>query len=70
VAASHAVLRAKIGLERATAVLRASEVTRDAQNDRYRAGVASLLELLDAENLAQEARRAGIEAERDQQLAR
>jgi outer membrane protein len=69
VAASHAVLRAKIDLERAGAVLRAAEVARDAQNGRYRAGLASMLELLDAESLAQEARRARIEAERDRQLA-
>jgi outer membrane protein len=69
VAASHAVLRAKIELERAVAVLRASESAREVQNGRYRAGLASLLELLDAENLAQQARRASIEAEREHQIA-
>jgi len=69
VAASHAVLRAKIELERAVAVMRASESAREAHNGRYRAGLASLLELLDAENLAQQARRASIEAERDNQIA-
>jgi outer membrane protein len=69
VAATHAVERAKIERERAVAVLRASEVARDAQNGRYRVGLASLLELLDAENLAQQSRRASIEAERDEQLA-
>jgi outer membrane protein TolC len=63
------VVRAKIDLERAVAVLRASEVARDAQNGRYRAGLASMLELLDAENLAQQSRRASIEAERDHRLA-
>jgi outer membrane protein TolC len=69
VAASHAVARAKIELERAVAVLHASEGAREAQNGRYRAGLASMLELLDAENLAQQARRASIEAQRDHQLA-
>jgi outer membrane protein TolC len=69
VVASHAVLRAKLELERAVAVMRASESAREAQNGRYRAGLASLLELLDAENLAQQARRASIEAERDHQIA-
>ena len=69
VAASHAVQRAKIELERTVEVLRAAEVTRDAQNGRYRAGMASMLELLDAEDLEQEARRERIEAERDYRLA-
>jgi outer membrane protein len=69
VAAAHGVVRAKIELERAAAVLQASETARDAQNGRYRAGLASLLELLDAENLAQQARRARIEAERDHRVA-
>jgi outer membrane protein TolC len=63
------VLHAKIELERARAVLRASETARDAQNGRYRAGLSSMLELLDAEHLAQQARRSRIEAERDQRLA-
>jgi outer membrane protein len=69
VAAVHAAVRAKSELERAVAVLRASEVTREVQNGRYRAGVASMLELLDAENLEQQARRRRIEAERDHYLA-
>ena len=69
VAATHAVLRAKIELERAVAVMHASETAREAHYCRYRAGLASLLELLDAENLAQQARRANIEAERDNQIA-
>ena len=60
---------AKILFERAVAVLRAAEVTREAQNGRYRAGVASMLELLDAENLEQQARRQRIEAERDYRIA-
>jgi outer membrane protein TolC len=69
VAASHAVARAQIDLERAIAVMHASQGARDAQNGRYRAGLSSMLELLDAENLAQEARRASIEAEREHQVA-
>jgi outer membrane protein TolC len=69
VAAAHAVQRARIELDRAVAVQHASEVTRDAQNGRYRAGLASMLELLDTENLAQDARRARIEADRDYKLA-
>jgi outer membrane protein len=69
VAAVHAAVRAKSELERAIAVLQASEITREVQNGRYRAGVASMLELLDAENLEQQARRRRIEAERDHYLA-
>lgn len=69
VAATHAVLRAKTERERANAVLQAAELAREAQNGRYRAGVASMLELLDAENLEQDARRQRIEAERDYHVA-
>ena len=69
VAASHAIVRAKIEVDRAKAVLKGAEVARDAQNGRYRAGVTSLLELLDAENLALQARRARIEAEREHRVA-
>jgi outer membrane protein len=69
VAAAYAAARANSELERAIAVLHASETTREVQNGRYRAGVASMLELLDAENLEQQARRRRIEAERDHYLA-
>jgi outer membrane protein len=69
VASVHAVIRSKTDRDRAVAVLGASQATREAQNGRYRAGLASLLELLDAENLEQDARRSRIEAERDYQIA-
>ncbi len=48
----------------------AAQVTRVAQNERYRAGVASLLDLLDAEGVEQNARRQHIESLRDHRLAR
>jgi outer membrane protein TolC len=66
---SHAVTRARTERDRAVAVLRAAQVTREAQNGRYKAGLASLLELLDAENLEQDARRRRIESDRDYQIA-
>jgi outer membrane protein len=69
VAAFHALQRAKLEHDRADEVLKSAQVTREAQNDRYRAGVASLLELLDAENLEQTARQRRIEAERDEAVA-
>jgi outer membrane protein TolC len=69
VAATQALAGARIELERAAEILRASEETRVAQNGRYRAGVASLIELLDAEGQEQQARRRRIEAQRDYQLA-
>jgi outer membrane protein len=67
--ASFAVERTRAELERATQVLSAAEAAREAQNGRYRTGVASLLELLDAENVEQNARLDRITAERDHQLA-
>lgn len=69
VAAFHALTRAKLQRERAIEVLRAAQLTREAQLDRYRVGVGSLLELLDAENLEQSARQGRIEAERDEAIA-
>jgi outer membrane protein TolC len=69
VQSAHAVIRAKTERDRAVAVLGAAEVTREAQNGRYKAGLASLLELLDAENLEQDARRRRIESDRDYQIA-
>jgi outer membrane protein TolC len=67
--AGFAVERTRAELERATQVLSAAEAAREAQNGRYRTGVASLLELLDAENVEQNARLDRITAERDHQLA-
>jgi outer membrane protein len=69
VAMAHAVLRAKTERDRAVAVLESASATEQAQNGRYRAGLSSLLELLDAENLEQDARRRRIEAERDYEIA-
>jgi outer membrane protein len=69
VAAFYALQRAKLERERAIEVLLAAGATREAQNDRYRVGVGSLLELLDAENLEQDARQRRIEAERDEAIA-
>lgn len=56
---------AKAMLDRATETLAAATTTRQAQNERYRAGVSTLLELLDAEEIEQNARRTRIEAARD-----
>ena len=67
--AVYALERAKIDLQRATAVLDIARATRESQNGRYRSGLASLLELLDAENIEQEARQRRIEAERDHAIA-
>lgn len=69
VEASFLLQRAKTELDRAEAVLAAGRVTREAQNGRYRAGLASLLELLDAENLEQLARQQRIQAQRDYRIA-
>ena len=69
VAAFYALQRAKLERERAIEVLLAAGATREAQNDRYRVGVGSLLELLDAENLEQDARQKRIEAERDEAIS-
>jgi outer membrane protein TolC len=68
--AAYQVQRTRAMLEQATQVLAAAEAARTAQNERYRAGVASLLDLLDAEGIEQTARRQRIEAERDQRIAR
>lgn len=69
VAAVYAARRAKTELDRATAVRSAAEATRRAQNGRYMTGLASLLELLDAESLEQNARVTVVEAERDYDIA-
>lgn len=69
VAAFYALQRAKLERERAIEVLLTAGATREAQNDRYRVGVGSLLELLDAESLEQDARQRRIEAERDEAIA-
>lgn len=66
VATYYALQRARTESQRAVAVLEAAQVAREAQNGRYLAGVASLLELLDAEDLEQEARLRRIEARRDE----
>lgn len=55
--------------ERAVAILADAQIAREAQHGRYMAGVASLLELLDAEDLEQTARQRRIEATRDQAIA-
>jgi outer membrane protein len=68
--AAYQVQRTRALLEQASQVLAGAEAARTAQNERYRAGVASLLDLLDAEGLEQNARRARIEAARDQRVAR
>ncbi|HEX6240468.1 MAG TPA: TolC family protein, partial [Polyangiales bacterium] len=68
--AAYAVRRANAQLEQATQILEAARATRTAQQERYGAGTASLLELLDAEALEQGARRTRIEAQRDFDLAR
>jgi outer membrane protein len=69
VAGFYALQRAKLERERAIEVLLTAGATREAQNDRYRVGVGSLLELLDAESLEQDARLRRIEAERDEAIA-
>jgi outer membrane protein len=67
--ASFAVDRTRAELERATQILSAAASAREAQNGRYKSGVASLLELLDAEAIEQNARFESIQAARDHQLA-
>jgi outer membrane protein TolC len=69
VAAFYALSHAKTAHQQAVAVLEAAQVTREAQNGRYAAGVGSLLELLDAEDIEQQARQRRIETERDQSIA-
>ncbi|HEX5659424.1 MAG TPA: TolC family protein [Polyangiales bacterium] len=68
--AAYQVQRARALVDQATQILAAAEAARTAQNERYRAGVASLLDLLDAEGVEQNARRQRIEAERDHRIAR
>ncbi len=70
VEAAYQVQRARAMLDQSTQVHAAAEAARTAQNERYRAGVASLLDLLDAEGVEQNARRQRIEAERDHRIAR
>ncbi|MDB4975694.1 MAG: efflux pump, family, outer membrane protein [Myxococcaceae bacterium] len=70
VAAAYTVKRARALLEQSTQILAGAEAARTAQNERYRAGVASLLDLLDAEGVEQNARRQRIEAARDHRMAR
>jgi outer membrane protein TolC len=70
VAAAYAAQREEARLAQAEQVLAGAEVTRKAQNERYRAGVATLLELLDAEQVEQTARVSRIEAQRDFAVAR
>lgn len=70
VEAAYRVKRTRAVLEQATQILAAAEAARSAQNGRYKAGVASLLDLLDAEEIEQNARRQRIEAARDQRIAR
>jgi outer membrane protein TolC len=69
VSAYYALERAKTEKRRAVAVLEAAAVAREAQNGRYVAGLSSLLELLDAEDLEQQARQRRIEAQRDEAIA-
>jgi len=63
VAAHYDLQTAATRLEQAVAVLSVAAVTRESQNERYRAGLSSLLELLDAEDIEQRARQGRIEAE-------
>jgi outer membrane protein TolC len=70
VEAAYQVQRGRAMLDQATQILAAAQAARTAQNERYRAGVASLLDLLDAEGVEQTARRQRIEAERDHRIAR
>ena len=70
VAAAYAVEQQRAALEQAQQLLTAATVMREAQRERYRAGVASLLELMDAETIEQAARVRRIEASRDYDLAR
>jgi outer membrane protein TolC len=61
--------RASAELEQAQKILEAARVTREAQHRRYSVGEASLLELLDAEAVEQEARARRILSLRDRELA-
>jgi outer membrane protein TolC len=68
--AAYTAQRAKAQLDQAAEVLVSATTTRVAQNQRYRAGVATLLDLLDAEDIEQRARMTRIEASRDYDLSR
>jgi outer membrane protein len=70
VEAAYTVKRTRALLEQTTQILESAQAARTAQNERYRAGVASLLDLLDAEGVEQNARRQRIEATRDHRVAR
>lgn len=69
VEAAYEVKRTRALLEQAVQTTTAARAARDAQNERYRMGVASLLELLDVEAVEQSARRQRIEAERNHRVA-
>jgi len=62
--------KAQASYEQATQVLASAAEALRAQSDRYRAGIASLLELLDAQNIEQQARGNVILAKRDVDLSR
>ncbi|MET0287431.1 MAG: TolC family protein, partial [Polyangiales bacterium] len=68
--AAYAVQRAQSMLDQANQVLEAAKAARTVQHERYGVGMASLLELLDAEAIEQNARRTRIEAMRDFDLSR
>lgn len=70
VEAAYNVQRARAVVDQTQQIWAAASAARTAQNERYRAGVASLLDLLDAEGIEQNARRSRIEAERDHRIAR
>jgi outer membrane protein len=69
VAASYVAEQARNEVDRAGAVVEGTEAIREAQNERYRAGVGSIVELLDAEALEQEARAERILSHRDYAIA-
>lgn len=69
VATYYALQTARVERERVSQILNAAGRTRQAQEGRYEAGLASLLELLDAEALEQQARQQSIEARRNEATA-
>lgn len=69
VQAFFALDKAHASLAQATQVLESAKQALGAQSDRYRAGIASLLELLDAQNIEQQARGSVIVAKREVDLA-
>lgn len=64
------VARAREALSQADQIFAAAHSTREAQYRRYEVGEASLIELLDAEDVEQEARSRRILAQRDVELSR